>query len=104
MAKQEALSLRVTKGHCLGSGRGDVLVGAVLTVPEDLTVAEARQKVAIGYAVEIPSEIEPADDPRAPVEAPGTVESRDPEIKHGDPAPPAKPKSKRSKKKPRSGK
>lgn len=106
----EKITLRVTKGHCRGAALGDVFPDDILRIPEDLTEKTARRMIAIGYAVEIPSEEETPDESRAPETAPGTVTHRDPAIEHGDPetvAPPAlkvKPLKRTTKKKPpRSG-
>ena len=47
-------SFKVLTGHCLGAGRGDVFEGEVVTIPQDLTPAEAASKLTLGYIEEIP--------------------------------------------------
>jgi hypothetical protein len=118
----EARTLKVIKGHCLGGGR-DAAPGDVLRVPGDLSDAEARRKVSLGYAIELPrerpipehvetpevpedpdqeeeteSEVETPDTPVTPETVPGVIENRDPEPEDRDPKPggKAKPKKPRS--------
>jgi len=108
---EKTRAFKVIRGHCLGGSRGDVAPGDVLTVPGDLTPAEAKSKVAVGHIVEIsPAEAESArgsaDAPREPeVTAPGEIEVRDPEAEDRDPKPKPvrKPRKRKSTKgKPRS--
>ena len=60
----EKRSFTVLTGHCLGGVRGDTVEGAVLTIPEDLTPAEAATKLGLGYIEEIPvvEEEKPAEE------------------------------------------
>jgi hypothetical protein len=81
----QTLTIEITTGHCLGGEGNDVYPGQVLVAPRDLSIAEARKKVRMGYAREIPST------PKAgPVgtEAPGpaVVTHQDPAVESRDPA------------------
>ena len=87
MADQEKLTIEITTGHCLGGVGNDVYPGEVLVAPEDLSIAEARKKVRMGYARVIPNpptdaglEAEKASGPATVVTQDPAVESRDPEI------------------------
>ena len=91
-AKQERFAIEITRSHCLGGARGDVFAGTVLKVPADLSAVEARTKVASGYAITI-DEDEAGGEPE--VTAPGSLETRDPELGIRDPEPAAKPATRR---------
>jgi hypothetical protein len=82
---KERLTIKITRSHCLGRGR-DVEEGAILRAPGDLTIGEARIKIATGYAVAVPeaaaSEIQEV---REPETAPGAVATREPTIEKRDP-------------------
>lgn len=86
MGEESRFGIVIVKSHCLGGGRGDVFEGTILKVPEELPIAEARAKIASGYAVKIPDdtpgvvEIAEEDNP-----APGAVETRDPALEKRDP-------------------
>ena len=69
-------SFKVLTGFCLGAGRGDVFEGAVLTIPEDLSPAEAVSKLMLGYIEEIPvvEEEKPAEEETAADEKPAEEE------------------------------
>ena len=115
----EARTLKVIKGHCLGGGR-DAAPGDTLRVPEDLSDSEARTKISLGYAIELPperpiakhvetpevsedpdqedataSEVETPDTPTTPETAPGDVVDRDPDVEERDPKPAPKQKKPR---------
>ncbi len=77
MAEQERLMIEITSGHCLGGEGNDVYAGQVLVAPRDLSVADARKKVRMGYARVIPS---------APEAGPDSTEASGPAfITHPDP-------------------
>lgn len=79
MTEQGTLTIEVTTGHCLGGEGNDVFPGQILMAPMDLSIAEARKKVRMGYARVVPSV--PEAGPEAPaVSGPAT-------ISHGDPTP-----------------
>jgi hypothetical protein len=79
MTEHGTLTVEVTSGHCLGGEGNDVLPGQILVAPRDLSVAEARKKVRMGYARIVPTM--PEAGPEAPV-APGPAA-----VSHADPAP-----------------
>jgi len=79
MTEHGMLTIEVTTGHCLGGEGNDVLPGQILVAPRDLSTAEARKKVRMGYA-RVVSNV-PEAGPDAPV-ASGPVA-----ISHADPAP-----------------
>ena len=79
MTEQGTLTIEVTTGHCLGGEGNDVFPGQILVAPRDLSIAEARKKVRMGYARVVPSV------PEAGPEAPAA--SGPAAIKHGDPTP-----------------
>jgi len=87
MSDQAKLTIEITTGHCLGGEGNDVFPGQVLVAPRDLSIADARKKVRMGYARVIPSEPEPTsqtDEDAGPVvvaHADPDVESRDPDTK-----------------------
>ena len=72
MAGELTLTIEVTTGHCLGGEGNDVYPGRILVAPRDLSIADARKKVRMGYARIVPNtrEIVTHQDP--------AVESRDP--------------------------
>lgn len=70
----EKRSFTVLAGHCLGAGRGDAVEGAVITIPEDLSPAEAVTKLRLGYIEEIPVEPEETQEPEETPEAEETPE------------------------------
>ncbi len=55
MTEHGTLTIEVTTGHCLGGEGNDVLPGKILVAPRDLSIAEARKKVRMGYARVVPS-------------------------------------------------
>ena len=79
MTEQGTLAIEVTTGHCLGGEGNDALPGQILVAQRDLSIADARKKVRIGYARVIPSV------PEAGPEAPAA--SGPAAINHGDPIP-----------------
>ena len=79
MTEQGTLTIEVTTGHCLGGEGNDVFPGQILVAPRDLSIAEARKKVRMGYARVVP--FVPEAGPEAPaVSGPAA-------IIHGDPIP-----------------
>ena len=79
MTEQGTLTIEVTTGHCLGGEGNDVFPGQILVAPRDLSIAEARKKVRMGYARVVP--FMPEAGPEAPaVSGPAA-------ISHGDPIP-----------------
>ena len=79
MTEQGTLTIEVTTGHCLGGEGNDVFPGQILMAPRDLSIAEARKKVRMGYARVVP--FVPESGPEAPaVSGPAA-------ISHGDPTP-----------------
>lgn len=79
MTEQGTLTIEVTTGHCLGGEGNDVFPGQILVAPRDLSIAEARKKVRMGYARVVP--FVPEAGPEAPaVSGPAA-------INHGDPIP-----------------
>jgi hypothetical protein len=88
----QTLTIEITTGHCLGGEGNDVYPGQVLVAPQDLSIAEARKKVRMGYARVIPNAPGAVASPAAgsgSTEAPGpavithqepALESRDPVI------------------------
>lgn len=92
MSQQKRFAILITRSHCLGRGRGDVFEGTVLTVPEEIPVAEARAKVVTGYAIKVDRDDAASTGAgESEAAAPGAVESREPELEIRDPKPkPAK--------------
>lgn len=78
MTEQGTLTIEVTTGHCLGGEGNDVFPGQILVAPRDLSIAEARKKVRMGYARVVPTV--PEAGPEAPL-ASGLAE-----VSHADPA------------------
>ena len=77
MTEQGTLTIEVTTGHCLGGEGNDVVPGQILVAPKDLSIADARKKVRMGYARIVPS---------APEAGPEAHEASGPAaISHGDP-------------------
>jgi hypothetical protein len=97
MAERRVLTLKATRGYCIGGGR-DVVAGDLLQVPGDLTPADAQRYINIGFAEIVESGGEPADEHREPATAPGEVEDRDPDPEDRDPTPAPKRKRPRPKK------
>lgn len=87
MADQGKLTIEITTGHCLGGEGNDVYQGQVLVAPKDLSVADARKKVRMGYARIIPDTHEPRPEteedsgPAVVAHADPAAESRDPVTK-----------------------
>ncbi|MBK8164674.1 MAG: hypothetical protein IPK64_01795 [bacterium] len=79
MTEQGTLTIEVTTGHCLGGEGNDVFPGQILVAPKDLSIAEARKKVRMGYARVVPSVLEAGPEASA---ASGPAA-----ISHGDPIP-----------------
>lgn len=80
----QTLTIEITTGHCLGGEGNDVYPGQVLVAPKDLSIAEARKKVRMGYARVIPN----SRGAVAPLGAgpDGTETPGPPVINHQDPA------------------
>lgn len=84
MTEQGTLTIEVTTGHCLGGEGNDVFPGQVLVAPRDLSIAEARKKVRMGYARAIPFAAEAG--PEAPAASgPAEVSHADPAVEDRDP-------------------
>jgi hypothetical protein len=91
MAEQEKLTIEITTGHCLGGVGNDVYPGQVLVAPKDLSIADARKKVRMGYARVIPNAPEPK--PATVTHQDPALESRDPDTEAPDaPAPQTNPR------------
>jgi len=82
MADQEKLTIEITTGHCLGGVGNDVYPGEVLVAPEDLSIAEARKKVRMGYARIVPNVPKPKPNTEEPA-GPAIVITRIPTHKNG---------------------
>ena len=82
MADKEKLTIEITTGHCLGGVGNDVYPGQVLVAPKDLSIADARKKVRMGYARVIPNAPEPR--PTTVTHQDPVLESRDPETETPD--------------------
>lgn len=65
--EETGLKIKIIMGHCLGGGK-DVAAGTVLEAPKDLSVREARRKIAMNYAVLLEA-----------------IPMRTPDVKHRDP-------------------
>lgn len=84
MTEHGTLTIEVTTGHCLGGEGNDVLPGKILVAPKDLSIADARKKVRMGYARVVPSA--PEAGPEAlKVSGPAEVSHADPVIEDRDP-------------------
>ncbi len=84
MTEQGKLTIEVTTGHCLGGEGNDVFPGQVLVAPMDLSIADARKKVRMGYARVIPSQ--PEVGPEAPeASGPAVLSNPDPAPESRDP-------------------
>ena len=84
MTEQGKLTIEVTTGHCLGGEGNDVFPGQVLVAPKDLSIADARKKVRMGYARIIPSQ--PEVGPEAPeASGPAVLINPDPAPENRDP-------------------
>ena len=81
MVDQEKLTIEITTGHCLGGVGNDVYPGEVLVAPKDLSIAEARKKVRMGYARIIPN----AANPEPETQEPAVVTHQDPAVESRDP-------------------
>ena len=84
MADQEKLTIEITTGHCLGGVGNDVYPGEVLVAPEDLSIAEARKKVRMGYARIVPNVPKPKPNTEEPA-GPAIVTHQDPDAQKRDP-------------------
>jgi len=62
MADPLQLTIEITTGHCLGGEGNDVYPGQVLVAPRDLSIADAKKKVRMGYARIIPNATDPGPD------------------------------------------
>ncbi len=82
------LKIRILIAHCLGPATGNVYVGDMMTAPAELTIAEARRKVAMGYAEVLESKLKGAE----------AIVHRDTEPTHRDPDGPAQRPSRNKKK------
>ncbi len=79
MTEQGTLTIEITSGHCLGGEGNDVFPGKILVAPKDLSLADARKKVRMGYARVVPP---------IPEAGPGTSASPGPAANNnGDPDP-----------------
>lgn len=85
----QTLTIEITTGHCLGGEGNDVYPGQILVAPKDLSIAEARKKVRMGYARIVANapkpepETEEAEEPAGPAVVTHhdpAVESRDPDM------------------------
>ena len=84
MTEHGSLTIEVTSGHCLGGEGNDVLPGQILVAPRDLSIAEARKKVRMGYASVVSFAAEAG--PEAPVASgPAAVSHPDPAPEDRDP-------------------
>jgi hypothetical protein len=98
MADKEKLTIEITTGHCLGGVGNDVYTGQVLVAPKDLSIADARKKVRMGYARVVPNAPEPESDKKKSGATVVThqdpaIESRDPDTEAPDaPAPQTNPR------------
>ena len=98
MADQVKLTIEITTGHCLGGEGNDVYAGQILVAPKDLSIADARKKVRMGYARVIPNA--PDGQPKTEEDAgPAVVAHQDPDVETRDPAtkPPKSTRRRRSK-------
>jgi len=84
MAEEVKLTIEITTGHCLGGEGNDVYPGQVLVAPRDLSIADARKKVRMGYARVIPCEPEPATEAKEDA-GPAVVAHADPDVEARDP-------------------
>jgi hypothetical protein len=84
VADQEKLTIEITTGHCLGGVGNDVYPGEVLVAPKDLSIAEARKKVRMGYARIIPNAPNPEPETEEPA-GPAAVTHQDPAVESRDP-------------------
>jgi len=82
MADQVKLTIEITTGHCLGGEGNDVYPGQILVAPRDLSIADARKKVRMGYARVIPNAPDPKTEEKA---GPAVVAHADPEVESRDP-------------------
>lgn len=87
MADQEKLAIEITTGHCLGGEGNDVYPGQVLVAPKDLSMADARKKVRMGYARFVPNTPSPKPETEEMEEpaAPAVVTHQDPAVESRDP-------------------
>jgi len=80
----QTLTIEITSGHCLGGEGNDVYPGQVLVAPRDLSIADARKKVRMGYARVIPDAPE-AGPEGTEAAGPAVVTHPDPAIESRDP-------------------
>jgi len=87
MADQEKLTIEITTGHCLGGVGNDVYPGQVLVAPRDLSIADARKKVRMGYARIVPNAPKPEPETKEMEELaePAVVTHQDPALESRDP-------------------
>jgi hypothetical protein len=83
LAADQTLTIEITTGHCLGGVGNDVYPGQVLVAPKDLSIAEARKKVRMGYARIVPNAREP-EEIQEPA-GPAVVTHQDPALESRDP-------------------
>ncbi len=84
MTAQGTLTIEVTSGHCLGGEGNDVLPGQILVAPRDLSIAEARKKVRMGYARIVPT-VPEAGPETSETSGPAAVSNADPVLDDRDP-------------------
>lgn len=84
MADQAKLTIEITTGHCLGGEGNDVYPGQVLVAPKDLSIADARKKVRMGYARVIPNAPEATAETEEDA-GPAVVAHADPDLESRDP-------------------
>ena len=87
MTDQTKLTIEITTGHCLGGEGNDVYPGQVLVAPRDLSIAEARKKVRMGYARIVSNAPNPEPETKGAKEAagPAVVTHQDPALESRDP-------------------
>jgi len=80
----QTLTIEVTSGHCLGGEGNDVYPGQLLVAPRDLSIADARKKVRMGYARAIPDAPE-AGPEGTEAAGPAVITHQDPALENRDP-------------------
>lgn len=88
MADTTTLTIEITTGHCLGGEGNDVYAGKILMAPQDLSIADARKKIRLGYARIVPEAPEGTLDtlgPESPTSGPAIVTDGDPTPDSRDP-------------------
>ena len=99
MTEQGTLTIEVISGHCLGGEGNDVFPGKIMVAPRDLSLAEARKKVRMGYARVVPP-VPEAGPETPPSSGPAVNNNGDPDPEDRDPESPA---PKKRKGRPRAG-